>query len=846
MRGPARHCFCEAVAHCDPTSGVGEKRGLCRSYGPPGSPPARSAGIGRQDLAGILPRVRAISKALALAVAMVALSRGGRLAAEERLFEQDPFDQITLNKANQGAVLKVKPLELPGRRLPERLPRRGVLRVRLLDDPGKLYELPWQAIDKVELFEQLVLQKAVALVAAKEFDQAYDYFKFLEEKHAGLPGLAEAMEEYLFQEAEALYLKKQYDGALALLRELYRRNPQRPKLDTVLGAATEKLVEQYVAEEKYRAARALLRNLAAWFPQHPVVAKYENELKQRAAALSAEARSAMQEGDLRRAAQLTDRVIDVWPALSGARELAESIHQKYPRVVVGVSLPTADPEPGRLDDWAARRSARLVYRTLTEFMGPGSEGGKYGCPVGEMTIEALERRITVQIRPDVRWSSGEAALTGYDVSRRLLAMADPRDAAYRAGWAEVFGGVAVADVYQVEVQMRLAHVRPDALLQTILPPYTSPAATNATKASLRCPSVPGGPPLGNGPYVVGSRTAQETRYLANARYFAAQRAQPQEIVERYYARGSRAIQALRDGRIDVLDRLNPWSVEAVRRDENLVVEPYAMPLVHCLVPNMRRPLTAHPALRRALVYGIHREAILNQLLGGAEAPGCQVLSGPFPARLSLDDPISYARDPGIESRAYEPRLAMALAELSRKEVAAAQKQTAPQHEKPQPPAKMPRLVLAYPPHQLARLACTSIQRQLELVGIPVELRELSGPLPEHIPEDVDLLYAELAMWEPLVDAPRLLGADGMAGGCSPYMSLALRQLRQAADWQQVRKILYRIDRLAHDEVDVVPLWQLTEHFAYRKGLQGIGTRPVTLYQNVEQWQCAFQYQGDGG
>ena len=97
------------------------------------------------------------------------------------------------------------------------------------------------------------------------------------------------------------------------------------------------------------------------------------------------------------------------------------------------------------------------------------------------------------------------------------------------------------------------------------------------------------------------------------------------------------------------------------------------------------------------------------------------------------------------------------------------------------------------------------------------------------------------MWEPLVDAPRLLGEDGLAAGCSPYMSLALRQLRQAADWQQVRKILHRIDRLVHDEVAVVPLWQLTEHFAYHKSLQGVGTRPATLYQNVEHWQRAFQY-----
>jgi ABC-type transport system substrate-binding protein len=270
---------------------------------------------------------------------------------------------------------------------------------------------------------------------------------------------------------------------------------------------------------------------------------------------------------------------------------------------------------------------------------------------------------------------------------------------------------------------------------------------------------------------------------------------------------------------------------------------------------MRKPLTAHRAFRRALVYGIHRQAILEQLLGGVESEGCRVLGGPFPARLSLDDPISYARDPGVEPRAYEPRLAIALAEVGRREVAAAQQKELTAAEKQKEPpgtdqrdhashgaASVPaRLVLAHPPHELARLACTSIQRQLELIGVAIELRELSGAAPAQIPEDVDLLYAELAIWEPLVDAPRLLGEDGPAAGCSDYMSLALRQLQRAAEWQQVREILHRIHRLAHREVAVVPLWQLTEHFAYHKSLRGVAARQVSLYQNVEQWQCDFRY-----
>ena len=101
---------------------------------------------------------------------------------------------------------------------------------------------------------------------------------------------------------------------------------------------------------------------------------------------------------------------------------------------------------------------------------------------------------------------------------------------------------------------------------------------------------------------------------------------------------------------------------------------------------------------------------------------------------------------------------------------------------------MPKLVLAYPPDDIARAACASIQKQLKLVGIPVELRAIEGPLPARIPDDVDLLYAELATWEPLVDARRVLGENGLTGGCSSYMSLALRQLDEAVEWDQVRDL----------------------------------------------------------
>ena len=128
------------------------------------------------------------------------------------------------------------------------------------------------------MFEQLILNKANDLVAEGKYDEAYDYFAFLERNKSYTPGLGKAMDDYLYEEAKDAHRKQQYDSALALLRELYRRNPKRPGLDRALGLTTDKLVEGYVEQEEYDAARVLLRNLAAEYPDHPVAARWRERL----------------------------------------------------------------------------------------------------------------------------------------------------------------------------------------------------------------------------------------------------------------------------------------------------------------------------------------------------------------------------------------------------------------------------------------------------------------------------------------------------------------------------------------------------------------------------------------
>jgi hypothetical protein len=98
------------------------------------------------------------------------------------------------------------------------------------------------------------------------------------------------------------------------------------------------------------------------------------------------------------------------------------------------------------------------------------------------------------------------------------------------------------------------------------------------------------------------------------------------------------------------------------------------------------------------------------------------------------------------------------------------------------------------------------------------------------------------MFEPLVDAQRLLGRGGVAQAENAYVGLALRELEAATDWRQAGERLKEIHRLVHQDVTLLPLWQITEYFAYHGSLQGVtnptgNSPPVTLYQYIESCQC---------
>ena len=100
----------------------------------------------------------------------------------------------------------------------------------------------------------------------------------------------------------------------------------------------------------------------------------------------------------------------------------------------------------------------------------------------------------------------------------------------------------------------------------------------------------------------------------------------------------------------------------------------------------------------------------------------------------------------------------------------------------------------------------------------------------------DITYVAAAVWEPIIDARRLLGPGVLAGSESQMVGLGLRRLVEARNWKEVRDRLLDLHAITHHELPIIPLWQMVDSYAYRRELFGMGNDIVSLYQNAGNWR----------
>ena len=731
---------------------------------------------------------------------------------EPSLLAREPFDQIILSEANGGTVLEVFPLELPQRPIAS-VPKEGVIQVRLLRRPLEDFEVSWKDVAAVRTYEELLFEEAKRLVAEEKFDEAFDYFSTLQASYSELPGLAETIDDYLRRNALALYQDKKHDRAMAVLLSLAARNPTFPGLASAVDAVAGEMIEEHLRRQDYGAARAVLD---LWQTQFKEVdtkgsAAWQNRFETAAGRQVAEALQLIQKKDYIAARSAAGRALRIWPKLEAAKNGLARIQTEFPFVTVAVfETSPREPRP-RLDNWASLRTGRLLERRLVEQVGFGAEGGIYESPYGDLVPDESGLRLSLRLNP----AAPAGDLQADRLVRYLLEMCDPESDSYRSELASVLAGVSIAAGNAVQLDWIHPHVRPEALLQ-VPPPASSSADSSARRTS---------------PFQIAKFDASSVQFSATNFGDPSRQPRLRTIIEQTFADEEAALTAFLAGEIDVLERVPPWQVERLRAVPGVEVDTYRLPTLHALVPNFERPLMTKREFRRALCFGTQRDWIVSRLLlGGTEMAGFEVISGPFPAGESLGDPIRYAYNNRLTPRPFEPRLAAILATVAWSNV------LDPEGKGEIEYSEIPELILAHPSDPLIRLACQTMREQLVREGIPIKLVEFSADELASGTVEYDLRYAELAVWEPVVDARRILGAGGLVKGAqTPYLDAALRRLDDASNWKDVRTRLAEIHEIAHHDLPIVPLWQTENYFAFRTTLSGVGESPVVLYQNIDEW-----------
>ncbi len=739
------------------------------------------------------------------------------------LLQEEAHDLVFFTEKAGGGWAKVHLLDFPGRTPPSK--PTGALKFQVQSIEGKDFATKWTEIARIDLWEIRLERETKERIAKGDFTGAYPFLSVLIRDYPNRPGLRKLRCDFLWNDAVARAKRRELAPTLAMLEELRRYAPEyeRSKVIGAIDGTTDRLLGSMVDEGELDMAQRMLARLAQDYKNDRLasVIKWKDEFLKMATAKQQGAIVARDAKDYRLARRLARESIYLSPEIPGGRELSREIDTIYPLVNVGVLQSATVLEPTRLDNWGARRAGRLIYRTLFEMQGAGPEGGEYDFIFGK--VETSPDRMHFEMVLDMQGLKPPLdKIRAAFLADVMASRAQQGTPTYFAPWAAVVATIGLDGPNKVTFDLRRPHVLPICLLQI---PVDG--------------SWFGGKPLSpTGDYrresVSESADEKVVRYVLSGPPKTP--AQPREIVEIRNDSASDAVNMLLQGEVDVLDQLFPADAIRLSKDKSIRVANYPLPTVHMLVPCSEHPFLAERTFRRALVYGINRQDILaGELLEGLESEGCRVLSGPFPAGLKLNDPLGYAYDQNIVPRPYEPPLAKLLLALNlnqMKSMAQRKKETMP---------KLTPIRLAFPPDNLSRVACEAIRSQWQLLGLEVRLVEL--PVGRSFPNDdediADIVYVSTAVWEPVVDARRVLGPEGLAGSQDQLVGLGLRRLEEAKNWREIRDRLLDLHAISHHELPVLPLWQMVDSYAYRRQLLGVGSDIVSLYQNAGRWRLGL-------
>lgn len=667
------------------------------------------------------------------------------------------------------------------------------------------------SIKSIAYFEDILLDEADRLTLSRHFAPAFECLLRVKARNPQWPGVDDHVNRLLFAEGSTALIAGDNERGLRLLRELLLRKRDYPGLLDKLGSAYGGWITRALELRQFAKGRRFLHELEQMAPEHRVVRDMRDRFVARSSGRVQEA------GALSGSARL-DALVDalrIWPTLDGAEALYQRAFAECPTLDVGVS-----DVPNPLGPWlrspADARVSRLLFRPI---LADDTDDAKQGKTPGQLA-SALEssdlgRRLVMRIQPGIAWSDGSRQASATDVARALIDRTDPNSTRYQARWADVLDRVEVTES-RIEVRLNRPLVKLGAWFEwPVGPAHAGIDGRIATVSQERLL-------VTDGLFRCASASDRSIELLSPA---GPSPPRVHRVREIRFNHARALLGALLQGEVSLLAHVPPDQIPTLQAHPEIKLGQYTSPRMHFIALDGRTPALRNRSLRRGLSYAIDRRTLLEEtVLHRPPDVANSVADGPFAK-------ASYANAPGIRPLEYNAALSLMLVAAARKELGGS-------------PIE---LKFAYPAIAEAQAVVPKIAEAFRLVGVRIETIERSESELEaelHAGRRFELAYRAIRCAEPVLEAGPLLcpgydapsEADALASAASSRILQLLLQLDRAAEVSTARGLAIQIDRETRDELPVLPLWEVADHYAWRSRLKGPVATTDRLYQNIEAWE----------
>jgi peptide/nickel transport system substrate-binding protein len=697
----------------------------------------------------------------------------------------------------------------------------GTVKIHLLQEAEvRDFLVKRSRIKNLEYFEDLLLAEGDRLVLARDFARAFECYLRVRSRNPSWAGLDDHVNRLLFAEGSAALIGGDAERGLRLLRELLSRDRGFPGLLDQLASAYSGWIARALELGKFAQGRRFLHELEEMAPEHPVVRGLRDRFIARATehVKEAEARS----GPERLDALL--RALRVWPALPGAESLYTRAFESVPTLDVAVS-----DVPRPFGPWlrspADMRVSRLLYRPILSSDSDDAKAGKApGQLAAALETKDLGRRLFLRLRDGIHWSDQSRQVAAADVARALIDRSDPNSLKYQARWADLLDRVETNGDAAMEVRLNRPLYKPGAWFDWPVGPAHAGIDGRVATVEQRRQLVSDGPFQ----HVTSSDHSIElsrgNRAIAGS-LLATKVASVRRIREFRYPHATSMIGALVQGEVSMAAHVPIDQIPGLQSSGDVKIGRYAQPLIHTIALDGRNPVLRNRSLRRGLSHAIDRRVLLEEtLLRRPPDAENAVADGPFPKG-------SYADAPGVKPLEHSTSLSVMLVAAARKEMGGAAIE----------------LKFEYPAIAEAQAVVPLIAEAFRFAGLriaTIEHPESDLETELRAGRRFDLVYRAVRCSEPVLDAGLLLcpgydatpDSNALASATSTRILQLLLQLERAADVPSARGLVIQIDRETRDELPVLPLWQLVDHFAWRSRLTGPANVADQLYEGIEAWE----------